>query len=114
MPEQPPDRAGLDQLMESIEADDAERARLLLDSDPDLRTRINEPIGPFDLPPLAGAQSRAMLVVGESRAAIRNEHHLEVEHHGVTRGGLAANVGFRACNEKRVDTQASQHSLQRG
>ena len=35
MPEQAPDRASLDQLMESIEADDAERARLLLDRDPD-------------------------------------------------------------------------------
>ena len=49
--------------MESIEADDAERARLLLDRDPDLRPRINEPIGPFDSPPLAGAQSRAMIDV---------------------------------------------------
>ena len=63
MPGQPPDRASLDQLMESIEADDAERARLLLDRDPDLRARINEPIGSFDSPPLAGARSRAMLDV---------------------------------------------------
>ena len=63
MPEQPPDRASLDQLMESIEADDAERARLLLDRDPDVRARINEPIGPFDSPPLAGARSRAMIDV---------------------------------------------------
>jgi ankyrin repeat protein len=61
MPDQPPDRGSLDQLMESIQADDAERARLLLDRDPDLRERINEPIGPFDSPPLTGAQSRAMI-----------------------------------------------------
>jgi len=46
MPRQPPDRASLDQLMESIEADDAEYARLLLDRNPDLRARIKEPIGP--------------------------------------------------------------------
>jgi ankyrin repeat protein len=49
--------------MKSIEADDAERARVLLDGDPNLRERINEPIGPFDSPPLAGARSRAMIDV---------------------------------------------------
>ena len=63
MPEQPPDRVSLDQLMESIAADDAERARLLLDRDPDLRARINEPIGPFDSRPLAAPRSRAMIDV---------------------------------------------------
>jgi ankyrin repeat protein len=60
---QPPDRPSLHQLMESIGADDAERVRLLLDRDPDLRARINEPIGSFDSPPLAGARSRAILDV---------------------------------------------------
>jgi len=38
--------------MESIRADDADGARLLLERDPGLKTRINEPIGPFDSPAL--------------------------------------------------------------
>lgn len=63
MPEQPTDRPSLDLLMESIGSDDAEGARLLLDRDPDLKARINEPIGSFDSPPLAGARSRAMIDV---------------------------------------------------
>ena len=62
MPSQSPERPGVDQLMESIRADDANRVRLLLDRDPELKTRINEPIGPFDSPVLT-ARSRAMIDV---------------------------------------------------
>jgi ankyrin repeat protein len=63
MPSQSPDRPVADQLMESIRADDAGRARLLLDSHPELKARINEPIGPFDSPALTSARSRAMFDV---------------------------------------------------
>ena len=53
MPSQSPDRPSVDQLRESIQADDASRARHLLDLHPELKARINEPIGPFDSPALA-------------------------------------------------------------
>jgi hypothetical protein len=49
--------------MESIRADDADGARLLLDRDPELRTSINGPIGHFDSPALNSARSRAMIDV---------------------------------------------------
>lgn len=73
MPEQPRDRLGVDLLMESIGADDAEGVRLLLDRDPDLRAKINDPIGSFDSPPLAGARSRAMIDVLLSAGADIND-----------------------------------------
>jgi ankyrin repeat protein len=57
------DRPAVDQFMESIRADDAGRASLLLDSHPELKARINEPIGPFDSPALTSARSRAMIDV---------------------------------------------------
>ena len=49
--------------MESIQADDIEGVRLLLDGHPELRAKINEPIGPFDSPALTSARSRAMVDV---------------------------------------------------
>jgi ankyrin repeat protein len=63
MPGQSPARPNLDQLMEAIRADDAMVARHLLDRLPELRARINDPIGPFDSPALASARSRAMIDV---------------------------------------------------
>jgi ankyrin repeat protein len=63
MPEQPTDRPNEAQLMEAIQADDTERARLLLDRDPNLKSSINESIGPFDSPPLNSARSRKMIDV---------------------------------------------------
>ncbi len=63
MSAQSPDRPGVDQLMKSIRTDDAPRARFLLHNDPDLRARINDPIGPFDSPALTSARSRAMMDV---------------------------------------------------
>ena len=47
-----PDRLSTDQLLETIQADDVEGARLLLDHDRELRAAINGPIGPFDSPAL--------------------------------------------------------------
>ena len=49
------------ELMEAIQADDAARVRRLFESDPALRERINDPIGPFDSLPLHGARSRSMI-----------------------------------------------------
>ncbi len=63
MPGQPSERSSVDQLMESIRADDADGARLLLDRDTQLKTRINGPIGSFDSPALNSARSRAMIDV---------------------------------------------------
>ncbi len=63
MSSQSPDRDSVDQLMKSIRADDAGSARLLLENDPELKARINEPIGPFDSPALTSARSRAMIDV---------------------------------------------------
>jgi ankyrin repeat protein len=63
MPAQPSERSSVDQIMQSIQADDADGARRLLDRDPELKTKINEPIGPFDSPALNSARSRAMIDV---------------------------------------------------
>ncbi|MCI0380192.1 MAG: ankyrin repeat domain-containing protein, partial [Gemmataceae bacterium] len=41
--------------------DDAGLVRALLDKHPDLKAKINEPIGPFDSPAIVCAKSRAML-----------------------------------------------------
>jgi ankyrin repeat protein len=48
-------------LMNAIRSDDVALTRQLLDGDPTLRARINDPIGPFDSPPLSSARSRAMM-----------------------------------------------------
>ena len=37
-----------------------------------------------------------MLVVGQGGTAILDENDLEIEHHGVARGGFAAHVGLGA------------------
>src|SRR5262245_44223907 len=47
----------------AIQADDAGRVRRVLDRHPELKARINEPVGPFDSPALHSARSRAMLDV---------------------------------------------------
>lgn len=51
------------ELMDAIRADDAARVRQLLQNDPALRERVNDPIGPFDSLPLHGARSRPMIDV---------------------------------------------------
>ncbi len=63
MTEQRAARSNPDQLMDSIQADDIERVRILLDSQPELRAKLNDPIGPFDSPALTSARSRAMVDV---------------------------------------------------
>ncbi len=52
-----------DQLMDSIRADDIEGVRALLDGQPELRAKLDDPIGPFDSPALTSARSRAMVDV---------------------------------------------------
>ena len=51
---EPPDD-GTGELMEAIHGDDVARVRQLLENNPLLRKRINDPIGPFDSPPLNGS-----------------------------------------------------------
>jgi ankyrin repeat protein len=53
------DRTG--ELMEAVRADDAASVRQLLKEYPSLRKRVNDPIGPFDSPPLNSARSREMI-----------------------------------------------------
>ena len=53
----------IDQIKKAFRADDAARVRALLDDRPELKARINEPLGPFDSPAIANARSRAMLDV---------------------------------------------------
>jgi len=38
---------------------------------------------------------RLMFFIGEGGRAIRNHDGVEIEHHGVTAGCLAADIGFR-------------------
>jgi Ankyrin repeats (3 copies)/Ankyrin repeat len=53
----------VEQIKRALQADDAEQVRQLLESFPGLRTTINEPIGPFDSPPIVNVRSRPMLDV---------------------------------------------------
>ncbi len=55
--------SSVDELKDAIHADDAQRARALLEQNEGLKGRINEPLGPFDSPLLNGARSREMLDV---------------------------------------------------
>jgi ankyrin repeat protein len=49
--------------MDLIQSNDVEGVRLLLGHEPDLKGVINEPIGPFDSPPLNSARSLGMIDV---------------------------------------------------
>ncbi|MCI0638409.1 MAG: hypothetical protein L0Y70_05000, partial [Gemmataceae bacterium] len=53
----------IEQIKKAFQADDAGQVRALLDQHPDLKARINEPIGPFDSPAIVCAKSRPMLDV---------------------------------------------------
>ncbi len=53
----------VEELKQAIRADDAGRARELLERDEELRARINDPLGPFDSPLVTSARSREMLDV---------------------------------------------------
>ncbi len=57
------DHERVEQLQKAFQADDADRVRELLDSDPELKAKINEPLGPFDSPPIVNVRSRSMLDV---------------------------------------------------
>ena len=59
MTEAAADRAGA--LIEAVQADDAAGVRQLFEKYPSLRERVNDPIGPFDSPPLNSVRSREMI-----------------------------------------------------
>src|SRR5262245_48769250 len=53
----------IEQMKKALCNDDAIRVRELLEASPDLKARINEPLGPFDSPIITMTRSRAMLDV---------------------------------------------------
>ena len=53
----------IDQAKQAMRADDAPGMRALLGAHPELKSRINDPIGPFDSPPITNVRSQAMLDV---------------------------------------------------
>ena len=55
------DHDRVEQIKQALQADDADRVRGLLDSDPELKAKINEPLGPFDSPAIVNVRSRPML-----------------------------------------------------
>lgn len=59
----PPIAELAEQLQEALRADDDERARELLDRHPDLKAKLDEPLGPFDSPLVSSARSPRMLDV---------------------------------------------------
>ncbi len=64
MNEYPPEMAQLvEEATAAFKADDAGRVRAILERAPALKGALNEPIGPFDSPPIANVRSRAMLDV---------------------------------------------------
>src|SRR5258705_8653760 len=54
---------GVEQLKDAFEKDDALLFRQLIESHPNLKARINEPIGPFDSPVITHARTPEMLDV---------------------------------------------------
>jgi ankyrin repeat protein len=56
-------RDPIEQIKMAFRADDAARVRALLDDHPELKARINDPLGPFDSPAIVNARSRPMLDV---------------------------------------------------
>lgn len=53
----------VDEVKTAFAADDATRVRGILDRHPQLKTLINEPLGPFDAPAIVSVCSREMLEV---------------------------------------------------
>src|SRR5690349_20263509 len=49
--------------MQAFEADDAGQVRQILGEHPAVKAMVNEPLGPFDAPPIIHVRSRAMLDV---------------------------------------------------
>lgn len=57
------ERLPIEQLKRALEKDDAGSFRQLLERHPEIKTKINEPIGPFDSPAITHARTREMLDV---------------------------------------------------
>jgi hypothetical protein len=53
----------IEELKQALRSDDAAGVRQILERHPELKTRINEPIGPFDSPAIVNARSPQMLDV---------------------------------------------------
>ena len=53
----------VEQIMKAFQADDAEQVRQLLERHPEIKAKINEPIGPFDSPAIVNARSPRMVDV---------------------------------------------------
>lgn len=59
-----PDEKGIvGDAAQAFAADDAPRVREIFDRHPFMRTLVDEPLGPFDAPPIVGVRSRDMLEV---------------------------------------------------
>jgi ankyrin repeat protein len=53
----------VEQIKKAFQADEADRVRELLVSHPELKAKINDPLGPFDSPAIVNVRSRGMLDV---------------------------------------------------
>jgi len=53
----------LEAFKRALEADDADQVDLLFEHHPELKEKVNEPLGPFDSPPIVSVRSRPMLDV---------------------------------------------------
>ncbi|MBM3822655.1 MAG: ankyrin repeat domain-containing protein [Verrucomicrobia bacterium] len=107
---------------EAFKEDDAALLRLVLERHPALKARINDPIGPFDSPPLLNVRSRAMLdVLLEAGADINarsrwwaggfgllDQAPPELANYAIQRGAVidvhaAARLGFLEKLRERVE-----------
>jgi ankyrin repeat protein len=59
----------IEQIKSALRADDSEQVRQLLNRHPELKERINDPVGPFDSPAIVNVRSRSMLDVLQSAGA---------------------------------------------
>ena len=60
-PASPETETALEQIKNALRADDSEKVRELLNRHPELKERINDPVGPFDSPAISSVRSRSML-----------------------------------------------------
>ena len=58
-------------------------------------------------------QGASVLFIGQGSTTIFHQDNLEIQHHRVTCGGLAAHVRLRARDQNGIDAGAAKQALER-
>src|SRR5258705_1147466 len=99
---------GVEQLKDAFEKDDALLFRQLIESHPNLKARINEPIGPFDSPVITHARSREMLdALLEAGADINAKSHWWAGGFGLLHNAMPELAAYAIQRGAIVDAHAA-------